>query len=75
MWLSIRLKVTKKQGFTISQEDTFLEKPQRGFKLTPKPSLLRAKTRYDVQSSALRVKEIFYFALKRKKMFFQKNKK
>ena len=34
MWLMI-LKVTKNQGFTLSLEDTFLEKPQP-------PSLLRA---------------------------------
>ena len=37
MWLMIILKVTKNQGFTISVEDTFFEKPQRGVKLTPFP--------------------------------------
>ena len=30
MWLMIMLKVTKKQDFTLSSEDTFLEKPQGG---------------------------------------------
>ena len=28
IWFMIILKVTKKQGFTLSSEDTFLEKPQ-----------------------------------------------
>ena len=28
MWLMIVLKVTRKQGFTISLEDTFFEKSQ-----------------------------------------------
>ena len=28
IWLSIILKVTKNQGFTLSLEDTFFEKPQ-----------------------------------------------
>ena len=28
MWLIIILKVTRKQGFTLSLEDTVLEKPQ-----------------------------------------------
>ena len=27
MWLTIILKVTEKQGFNLSLEDTFLEKP------------------------------------------------
>ena len=37
----IMLKVTKNQDFTLSSEDTFLEKPQggRGFKLTPSPTM------------------------------------
>ena len=39
VWLVIILKVAKNQGFTLSLEDTFFEKPQRGerrgFKLTP----------------------------------------
>ena len=38
MWLMMILKVTKNQGFTLSLEDTVLEKPQGGVKLT---SLLR----------------------------------
>ena len=28
MWLMIILKITKKQGFTLSSEATFFEKPQ-----------------------------------------------
>ena len=28
LWLMITMKVTKKQGFTLSLEDTFFEKPQ-----------------------------------------------
>ena len=35
MWLMIILKVKKEQGFTLSLEDTFFEKPQGwGVKLT-----------------------------------------
>ena len=30
MWLMIILKITKKQGFTLSSEATFFEKPQGG---------------------------------------------
>ena len=30
IWLMIILKVTKTQGFTLSLEDTFSEKPQEG---------------------------------------------
>ena len=39
MCLKIILKVTKNQGFTLSLEDTFFEKPQvgGGVKLTPPP--------------------------------------
>ena len=33
MWLMIILKVTKNQGFTLSLEDVFLEKPQEGVNL------------------------------------------
>ena len=32
MWLMIISKVTKNQDFTLSLEDTFLEKPQGGVK-------------------------------------------
>ena len=31
------LKFIKNQGFTLSLEDTFFEKPQAGVKLTPPP--------------------------------------
>ena len=34
-WLMIILKATKNQGFTLSLEDTFLEKAQGGVKLPP----------------------------------------
>ena len=30
MWFIIKLKVSEKQGFTFSLENTFLEKPQGG---------------------------------------------
>ena len=33
----ITLKVTKNQGFTLSLEDAFLEKPKGGIKLIPPP--------------------------------------
>ena len=38
MCLMIVLKVTKKQGFTPSLENTVLEKPQGRVKLTPSQS-------------------------------------
>ena len=45
MWLMIILKVTKKQGFNLSLENTPLEKPQEWVKLTslPSPSLFTVK--------------------------------
>ena len=48
MWLIIILKVTKNQGFTLitlSLEDAFFEKPQRGgrVKLTTTPAVLGLK--------------------------------
>ena len=43
MWLITILKVTKSQVFTLSLEDTFLEKPQGEGKVDPSPSRLRAK--------------------------------
>ena len=40
MYLMMILKVTKNQGFTLSLEDTFFEKPQEGrAKLSPLPPL------------------------------------
>ena len=41
MWLMIVLTVTKKQGFNLCLEDTFLEKPQWGSNWTP--SIFRVK--------------------------------
>ena len=42
MWLMIILKVSKFQGFRISLEDTFFEKPQTAnLKLTPPSSRFR----------------------------------
>ena len=38
----IILKVTKKQGFTLSLEDTFFEKPQEGGQID-RPSRFRVK--------------------------------
>ena len=39
----IILTVIKKQGFTLSLENTFLEKPQEGGKLTSLPTFLGLK--------------------------------
>ena len=41
-WIMIILKVTKNQGFTLSLESTFLEKPQGG-RVNLIPSLFRVK--------------------------------
>ena len=43
MWLITILKVTKSQIFTLSLEDTFLEKPRGEGQVDPTPSCLRAK--------------------------------
>ena len=43
MWLMITLKVTKKQGFILSLEDTFLEKPQGVQIEPPTPQLFNVK--------------------------------
>ena len=44
MWLMIILKVTKNQGFTLSLESAFLEKPQgKGEGSSWPPSLLKVK--------------------------------
>ena len=37
VWLIIILKFTKNEGFTLSLEDIFLEKPQGGVKLNLQP--------------------------------------
>ena len=37
MWIITILEVTKNQCYTISLEDTFLNTPQEGVKLTPPP--------------------------------------
>ena len=47
MCLKIMLKVTKNQGFTLSVENCFCEKPQGGVKLTP--------SHFRVKDRALRV--------------------
>ena len=39
MYLKIILKVRKKQGFTLSLEDTFFEKPQGGGQIEPPAQL------------------------------------
>ena len=44
MYLKIILKVTKNQGFNVSLEDTFFEKPQGGGSDWPPPSRFRVKT-------------------------------
>ena len=38
MCFKIILKVTKKQGFTLSLEDTFFEKPQGASQIDPFPT-------------------------------------
>ena len=49
MCLMIILKVTKNQGFILSLEDTFFEKPQGGeVKLTPPPSRFTADLSYNI---------------------------
>ena len=45
MWLMIVLKVTKNQGFTLSLENTFLEKPQ-GCQIDPTSALLGLSAKY-----------------------------
>ena len=37
MFLKIISKVTKKQGFSLSLEDTLFEKPQEGGQIEPPP--------------------------------------
>ena len=44
MCFEIILKVTKNQGFTLSVEDTFFEKPQTGVNLTPPPRHIRVNS-------------------------------
>ena len=44
MWLLIIIKVTKKQGFSVSLKNFFLEKPQRGDQIDPSPSPFRVKS-------------------------------
>ena len=46
MRLVIILKVTEKQNFTPSLEETFLEKPQGG-QIEPLPAFLGSKKRFD----------------------------
>ena len=43
MCLKLILKVTKNQGFTLSLEDTFFEKPHGGQTDPPPPSYFRVK--------------------------------
>ena len=43
MCFEITLKVTKKQGFTLSFEDTFFEKPQEGGQSDTPPRHIRFK--------------------------------
>ena len=47
MCFEITLKVTKKQGFTLSFEDTFFEKPQEGGQsdTPPPPGILGLRMR------------------------------
>ena len=50
MCFNIILKVTKNQGCTLSLEDTFFEKPQRGCQFNPPhlpPAVLGVNTKYN----------------------------
>ena len=45
------LKVTKNQGFTLSLEDTFFEKPRGGGGLTPSPAVLGLNIKVDIEKA------------------------
>ena len=51
MWLMKILKVTKNQGFTLSLEDTFFEKPRGGGGLTPSPAVLGLNIKVDIEKA------------------------
>ena len=71
MWLTITLKVTKRQRFTLSLENTFLEKPQRDIKLThpaphPLPIFFKLKKIKTLQKWYTAYHHNFFQALSRK---------
>ena len=43
--VTYNIKSHKKQCFTLSSEDTFLEKPQAGGQIDPSPAVLKLKNR------------------------------
>ena len=59
MYLMIILKVTKNQGFTLSLEDTFFEKPQGGGQFDP-PAVLGLKIK-TAKTPSLRKRTINVF--------------
>ena len=63
-WLMIILKVTKKQGFTLSLESAFLEKPQSNWPPKP-PSILSERYIRDI------FKKYFHGEKDQKSIFFK----
>ena len=51
MRLMIILKVTKKQGFTLSLEDAFLEKPQGVFRVEEFKRKIKLKAHFALQKN------------------------
>ena len=60
MCLKIMLKVTKKQNFTLSLEDTFFEKPQGGPIETPSHPLHPHPSRFRIKRLSQTKKNVFY---------------
>ena len=73
MCLMIMLKGTKKQGFTLSVEDTFFEKPQEKVKLTPTPSLCPAVLELNSKNSFIEQFVSVLTSEKYLKFFVKKN--
>ena len=62
MYIMIILKVTKKQSFTLSLEDTFFKKPQGELKLIP-PVVLGLTDQVDLRKLLLYFYEIKNYTL------------
>ena len=62
MCLKIILKATKNQGFTLSLEDTFFEKPQVGGQIdSPPPAVLELKALLSLYSFPSEILFIMYY--------------
>ena len=60
MWLTVILKVTKQQGFTLSLENKCLEKPQgRGAGVKLSPSLIKLRENLFCSVSNLQITKIY----------------